>query len=37
VFDEMSARDDFLDMSETFLWLDGDDFNNTMCAFLGLD
>jgi hypothetical protein len=32
----MSARDDFLNLSETFLWLDEDDSNNTMGAFLGL-
>jgi hypothetical protein len=25
VFDEMSARDDFLNLSESFLWLDEDD------------
>jgi hypothetical protein len=36
VFDEMSVRDDFLDWSETFLWLDEDDSNNTMGDFLGL-
>jgi hypothetical protein len=36
VFDEMSARDDFLSLSETFSWLDEDDPNNTMGAFLGL-
>jgi hypothetical protein len=36
VFDEMSARDDFLNLSETFLWLDEYDSNNTMGAFLGL-
>jgi hypothetical protein len=36
VFVEMSARDDFLDLRETFLWLDEDDSNNTMGAFLGL-
>jgi hypothetical protein len=36
VFDEMSARDDFLNLSETFLWLDEDDSNNTKGAFLGL-
>jgi hypothetical protein len=36
VFDEMSARDDFLNLSETFLWLDEDDSNNTMGDFLGL-
>jgi hypothetical protein len=32
----MSARDDFLNLSETFLWLDEDDSNNTVGAFLGL-
>jgi hypothetical protein len=32
----MSARDDFLNLSETFLGLDEDDSNNTMGAFLGL-
>jgi hypothetical protein len=32
----MSARDDFLSLRETFLWLDEDDSNNTMGAFLGL-
>jgi hypothetical protein len=36
VFDEMSAREDFQNLSETFLWLDEDDSNNTMGAFLGL-
>jgi hypothetical protein len=36
VFDEMSARDDFIILGETFLWLDEDDSNNTMGAFLGL-
>jgi hypothetical protein len=36
VFDEMSARDGFLNLSETFLWLDEDDSNNTMGAFLRL-
>jgi hypothetical protein len=36
VFDEMSARDDSLNLSGTFLWLDEDDSNNTMGAFLGL-
>jgi hypothetical protein len=36
VFDEMSARADFLNLSETFLGLDKDDSNNTMGAFLGL-
>jgi hypothetical protein len=36
VFDEMPARDDFLNLSETYLWLDEDDSNNTMGAFLGL-
>jgi hypothetical protein len=36
VFDEMPARDDFLHLSETFLWLGEDDSNNTMGAFLGL-
>jgi hypothetical protein len=36
VFDEMSAKDDFLNPSETFLWLNEDDSNNTMGAFLGL-
>jgi hypothetical protein len=36
VFDKMSVRDDFLNQSETFLWLDEDDSNNTMGAFLGL-
>jgi hypothetical protein len=36
VFDEMTARDDFLSLSETLLWLDEDDPNNTMGAFLGL-
>jgi hypothetical protein len=36
VFDEMSARDDFLNLSGTFLWLDEDDPNSTMGAFLGL-
>jgi hypothetical protein len=36
VFGEMSARDDSLNLSETFLWLDEDDSNNTMGAFLRL-
>jgi hypothetical protein len=36
VFDEMSTRDDFLNLSETFLWLDEDDSNNTLGASLGL-
>jgi hypothetical protein len=36
VFDEMSARDDFLNMREIFLWFDEDDSNNTMGDFLGL-
>jgi hypothetical protein len=36
VFDEMPARDDFLDLSETLLWLDGDDKNNTLDTSLGL-
>jgi hypothetical protein len=36
VFDEMSARDDFLKLSESFLWLDEDDSNNTRGVFLGL-
>jgi hypothetical protein len=36
VFDEMPARDDFLNLSETCLWLDEYDPNNTMGAFLGL-
>jgi hypothetical protein len=36
MFDEMSARDDFLNLGETLLWLDEDDPNNTMGAFLGL-
>jgi hypothetical protein len=37
VFDGMPARDDFLNLGETFLWLDENDSNNTMGAFLGLD
>jgi hypothetical protein len=37
VFDEMSAGDDFLNLGETFLWLDEDVSNNTMGAFLELD
>jgi hypothetical protein len=36
VFDAMPARDDSLNLSETFLWLNEDDSNNTMGAFLGL-
>jgi hypothetical protein len=36
VFDELPARDDFLNLSETFLWLEENDSNNTMGAFLGL-
>jgi hypothetical protein len=36
VFDEMSAIDDFLNLSEIVLWLDEGDSNNTMGAFLGL-
>jgi hypothetical protein len=36
VFDKMFARNDFLSLSETLLWLDEDDPNNTMGAFLGL-
>jgi hypothetical protein len=32
----MSARDDFLNPSETFLRLDEDDSNNTMGVFLRL-
>jgi hypothetical protein len=36
VFDEMSARDDSLNLSGTFLWLDEDDSNNTMGVFLRL-
>jgi hypothetical protein len=36
VFDEMSARDDFLNLSETPLWFDKDDSNNTLGAFFGL-
>jgi hypothetical protein len=36
VFDEMSARDDSLNLSGTFVWLDEDASNNTMGAFLGL-
>jgi hypothetical protein len=36
VFDEMPTRDDFLNQSGTFLWLDENDSNNTMGAFLGL-
>jgi hypothetical protein len=36
VFDEMPTRGDFLNQSETFLWLDEDDSNNTRGAFLGL-
>jgi hypothetical protein len=32
----MSARDDSLNLSETFLWLDEDDATNTMGAFLRL-
>jgi hypothetical protein len=29
VFEEMPTRKDFLNLSETILWLDGDDINNT--------
>jgi hypothetical protein len=36
VFDEISSRDDFLKLSETLLWLDGDDNNNNLDASLGL-
>jgi hypothetical protein len=36
VFDEMSARDDFIILGETLLRLDEDDPNNTMGVFLGL-
>jgi hypothetical protein len=36
VFDKMSARDDFLNLSEIFLWLNENDSNNTMGAFLRL-
>jgi hypothetical protein len=32
----MSARDGFLYLTETFLWLGEDDSNNTMGAFLRL-
>jgi hypothetical protein len=34
--DKMSARDDSLNLSGAFLWLDEDDSNNTMIAFLRL-
>jgi hypothetical protein len=36
VLDEMSAKDDFLKRSKTFLWLDEGDSKNTMGVFLGL-
>jgi hypothetical protein len=36
VLDEMSAKDDFLNLSKTFIWLDEGDSKNTMGAFLGL-
>jgi hypothetical protein len=32
----MSSRNDFRNLSETLLWLDEDDANNTLDAFLGL-
>jgi hypothetical protein len=35
VLDEMSVRKRFLKFERNFLGLDGDDFDNTMGAFLG--
>jgi hypothetical protein len=36
VLDEMSVRKRFSKFERNFIGLDGDDFNNTMGAFLGL-
>jgi hypothetical protein len=35
VFDEISAGDDSLNLSETFLWLDEDDSNTPWVLSLG--
>jgi hypothetical protein len=35
VSEEMPGRIDFLHLSETLLWLDGDDINNTRGILLG--